>query len=261
MADTQIIDATEPAIRAPRSEMRDFGSFMIKLVIAMFLLRSLIFAPFNIPSESMMPRLLVGDFLIVTKWPYGFSKHSFPFNLPLTPGRVFSTLPARGDVVVFKTPQDNRTDFIKRVIGLPGDTVQMIHGQLFLNGQPVPKQRLDDWVGTPTPGQSCLTESEKLCHFPRYRETLPEGRSYDVLDLRDQSSDTTSVYTVPKGQLFLMGDNRDNSEDSRFTLAENGIGLVPMENLVGRAQFMFFSWDANGDWAHKIRWSRIGSGF
>ncbi len=261
MADTQIIDRTEPANTTPKSEMRDFGDFMVKLVIAMFILRSFLFAPFNIPSESMMPRVLVGDYLIVTKWPYGFSRHSFPFSLPLIQGRVLSTLPVRGDVVVFKTPQDNRTDFIKRVIGLPGDTVQMVGGQLVLNGQPVAKQRLDDWVGTPTPGQPCLSVSESLCHFPRYRETLPGGRSYDVLDLRDQGSDNTEVFKVPVGQLFLMGDNRDNSEDSRFTTAENGIGLVPMENLVGRAQFMFFSWDANGDWAHKIRWGRIGSQF
>ena len=261
MADTQIIDRTEPANTTPKSEMRDFGGFMVKLVIAMFILRSFLFAPFNIPSESMMPRVLVGDYLIVTKWPYGFSRHSFPFSLPLIQGRVLSTLPVRGDVVVFKTPQDNRTDFIKRVIGLPGDTVQMVGGQLVLNGQPVAKQRLDDWVGTPTPGQPCLSVSESLCHFPRYRETLPGGRSYDVLDLRDQGSDNTEVFKVPVGQLFLMGDNRDNSEDSRFTTAENGIGLVPMENLVGRAQFMFFSWDANGDWAHKIRWGRIGSQF
>ncbi len=244
-----------------KSEVRDFAGFMVKLIVAAFILRSLVFAPFNIPSESMMPRLLVGDYLIVSKWPYGFSRHSFPFSLPLIKGRMFSTVPQRGDVVVFKTPQNNRTDFIKRVIGLPGDTVQMVRGQVALNGLPLPKVRLDDLLATPTPGQPCIGRQETICHFPRYRETLPGGRGYDVLDLRDQLSDDSALFTVPAGQLFLMGDNRDNSEDSRFSVSENGIGLVPVDNLVGRAQFMFFSWDANGDWAHKIRWSRIGSGF
>ncbi len=254
MADTQIITTSEPLARPFKSETRVFFEFMIKLIVAMFVLRSFIFAPFNIPSESMMPRLLVGDYLIVTKWPYGFSRHSLPWSLPLIPGRVFSTLPARGDVVVFKAPPGETVDTIKRVIGLPGDTVEMTNGQLILNGAPVPKQRLDDLLATPTPGQPCL-HSEAMCRFPRYLETLPGGRSYAVLDLRAQESDNTPVATVPADSVFVMGDNRDNSQDSRFE------GAVPMSALVGRAQFIFFSWDANGDWAHKIRWGRMGSGF
>ena len=261
MSDTQIIAAVEAVPRPKKSEMRDFVEFMLGLALFAFVLRSFIFAPFNIPSESMMPRLLVGDYLIVSKWPYGFSRYSFPWNMPLVQGRVFSTLPARGDVVVFKAPPSNKIDFIKRVIGLPGDTVQMRDGQLVLNGRAVPKQRLDDLIATPTPGQPCLLPDETVCHFPRYRETLPSGKSYDVLDLQTIPQDNTAVFTVPADALFLMGDNRDNSEDSRFTTDEGGIGFVPVANLVGRAQFMFMSWDGNGNWAHKIRWSRIGGGF
>jgi len=255
MSDTQIIAAAEPKIRLQKSEARQFFVFLLQLSLAMFVLRSFFIQPFYIPSESMMPRLLVGDYLIVSKWPYGFSRHSFPWSLPLVQGRVLANVPQRGDVVVFKALPSNNVDTIKRVIGLPGDRVQMVGGQLFLNGHPVPKVRLDDWAGTPTPGQPCLSASDTLCHFPRYRETLPNGRSYDVLDLRPQASDDTPVFTVPEDSVFLMGDNRDNSLDSRIE------GAVPLVNLEGRAQFMFFSWDANGDWAHKIRWDRIGGGF
>ncbi len=254
MADTQIIAAAEPVIRLQKSETRRFFVFLLQLAVVMFCFRSFVIAPFNIPSESMLPTLRVGDYLIVTKWPYGFSRYSLPASLPLISGRMLSTLPARGDIVVFKAPPTNAVDTIKRVIGLPGDTVQMVKGQVLLNGVPIPKQRLDDLVITPTPGQLCLTPGDTLCHFPRYRETLPEGRSYDVLDLGMQPSDDTVAIKVPAGALFLMGDNRDNSEDSRF------IGTVPMENLVGRAQLMYFSWDANGDWFHKIRWVRAGTG-
>jgi len=136
----------------------------------------------------------------------------------------------------------------------------VIDGQLVLNGTRVPRERLDDWVVTPTTGQPCLNASETLCHFARYRETLPNGRSYAVLDLGVQDRRQSARFTVPDGAVFMMGDNRDNSGDSRFTVAEGGVGLVPLDHLEGRAQIMFFSWDANGDWLHKIRWGRIGSG-
>lgn len=261
MSDTQIIAAAEPWIRVQKSESRQFFMFLIKLSVAMFVLRSFFIQPFFIPSESMMPRLLVGDYLIVSKWPFGYSRYSLPGSWPLGGGRLFAHLPERGDVVVFKTPQDNRTDYVKRVIGLPGDTIQMRDGIVILNGLPIPKQRVDDLVASATPGQPCLSSTETLCHFPRYRETLPNGRSYEVLDLRLQDGDNTRAFSVPADHLFLMGDNRDNSEDSRIALAQGGVGYVPLDNVIGRAQLMFYSWDANGDWAHKIRWNRIGGGF
>lgn len=259
----------------PKSETRDFLEFLLKLGVFVFLLRSFIFAPFSIPSESMMPRLLTGDYLVVTKWNYGYSRHSFPFSLPLIPGpgRLFEKLPARGDVVVFKEPPENKTDFIKRVIGLPGDIVQMKGGQLFINGDPVRKIRQPDFLLPETPNTRCYGPQFReaagngttRCRYPQFRETLPNGKSYDVLDVASVAADDTQVYTVPEGQLFLMGDNRDNSADSR--LEAGGFGFVPVENLVGKAQFTVFSTDGSANyflpwtWFTAARWHRIGEGF
>ncbi|MEQ1549192.1 MAG: signal peptidase I [Chakrabartia sp.] len=250
--------------------------FLVKLAVFVFILRSFIFAPFNIPSESMLPRLYVGDYLLVSKWPYGYSKYSMPFSLPLLPKRILATTPKRGDVAVFKAPPTNDIDFIKRVIGLPGDMIQMKGGQLFLNGVAIPKKRVADMVVPVTPNTQCFSAAfeettsngSRQCRYPRYRETLPGGKSYNVLDLISIAGDDTEVFSVPAGHLFMMGDNRDNSLDSRFdTEADGGIGIVPQENLVGRAWVSVFSTDGSASWIKPwtwftaARWSRIGEGY
>ncbi|AJP70849.1 signal peptidase I [Sphingomonas hengshuiensis] len=259
----------------PKSEWRDLASFLVKLALIVFVVRSFIFSPFSIPSESMMPRLLIGDYLFITKWNYGYSRHSLPWSLPLIPGRIFGSTPERGDVVVFKAPPTDNTDWIKRVIGLPGDSVQMVHGQIILNGKPVPKQRIAQFVlpltpnfgRCPTASQSMDAEGNVTCSIPRFRETLPNGKTYDVLDLGLRPQDDTGVYTVPAGHVFLMGDNRDNSTDSRFSHEEGGIEFVPLENIEGKAVVSFWSTDGNANWFlpwtwfTAARWSRIGEGF
>jgi signal peptidase I len=263
----------------PKSELRETIVFLVKLAIVVFIFRSFILSPFSIPSQSMLPRLLIGDYLFITKWNYGYSRHSFPWSLPLVPGRVFASTPARGDVVVFKAPPGNASDYIKRVIGLPGDTIQMVNGQLVLNGRPVPKQRVADFVVPLTPNYPADTEcpaefqavvaNAPSCRYMQFRETLPGGRSYNVLDRGDNpSADDTGVYTVPAGHVFLMGDNRDASADSRFPASEGGaIGMVPMENIEGKALVTFWSTDGNAEWikpwtwVSAARWNRIGEGF
>ncbi|MES2445023.1 MAG: signal peptidase I [Pseudomonadota bacterium] len=266
-------ETADPAIAGakPKNEWADLGSFLLKLVLVVFVLRSFIFSPFSIPSESMLPRLLVGDYLFVSKFSYGFSRHSLPFSLPLLPNMHWSD-PTRGDVVVFKAPPGNSEDWIKRVIGLPGDTIQMQNGQLILNGKPVPKQRVADFVIPITPNvKGCDSEfqdmdgkGQAICRIPRFKETLPSGKTYDVLDQGMRPADNTGLYTVPAGHVFMMGDNRDDSADSRF---QQGIGFVPMENIEGKAVVNFWSTDGSASWFlpwtwfTAARWSRIGAGF
>ncbi|GGD53124.1 signal peptidase I [Erythrobacter arachoides] len=269
MTDSNIRQIEDPAVPADapeekKEDFRSFASFLVKLVIVVLLFRTFAFTSFNIPSESMMPRLLVGDYLQAAKWPYGYSSASLPFGISAGEGRILGSQPERGDIVIFKHPVD-RSDYIKRVIGLPGDTVQMVDGVLHLNGAPVGRERVEDFVepiaadGNCGPGRGRFvarqTDGSYACLFPQFRETLPGGRSYNTLDFGDFPQDDTAPVIVPPDMLFMMGDNRDNSLDSRFPAqAGGGIGLVPQENIVGEAYFMYWSY---GD---GIRWSRIGKG-
>jgi signal peptidase I len=257
------------------SEARDLLGFLLKLAVVVFIFRSFFFSPFSIPSESMLPRLLIGDYLFISKWNYGYSRHSLPWSLPLIPGRILASTPERGDVVVFKAPPGAKADYIKRVIGVPGDTLQMRGGQLILNGRPVPKVRIADFIVSVTPNYGCepqygdMIDGQQVCRYQRYRETLPGGRSYAVLDRGyTPQADDTEVYTVPADRLFLMGDNRDASADSRFPAVEGeAIGLVPIENVEGKALVTFWSTDGTANWflpwtwVSAARWSRIGEGF
>jgi signal peptidase I len=266
----------------PAKKDENFFVFLIKLGLIVVVFRSFFFSPFNIPSESMLPRLENGDYLLAAKWPYGFSSYSLPFSLPLIPGRILAHQPQRGDVVIFKAPPTNDVDYIKRVIGLPGDQIQMIGGQLHINGKPVPKQRVANFEIPVSANTHCFIpqydrdinyevvkpNGSHVCSYPRFRETLPGGKSYFVLDLEHTPQDDTPVYVVPEGSIFMMGDNRDNSLDSRFpAFPGQGIGIVPQANLVGRATIMMFSTDGSSEWLKPwtwftaARWNRIGGTF
>lgn len=260
-----------------KSETREFVGFLIKLSIFMIILRSFIVSPFNIPSESMQPRLMVGDYLLVAKWPYGFSKYSLPFSVPLIPGRILENPPTPGDVVVFKAPPSGQVDYIKRVIGLSGDIIKVTNGVISINGKDVKREPIESFVHLESPNSPCFqkefeavnSQQQKICRYPQFRETLPNGVSYNILDIYEGSEgDTTDSFVVPEGYMFLMGDNRDRSADSRFPARENGaIGIVPQENLVGQALVMVFSTDGSVEWVKPwtwfsaARWQRIGEGF
>ncbi len=222
-------------------------------------IRTVAFEPFNIPSGSMIPTLLVGDYLFVSKFSYGYSRHSMPFSPNLFEGRIFGSLPRRGDVAVFKLPRDGTTDYIKRIIGLPGDRIQVRGGILHVNGQAVRRESL---------GPYTVEGDGPRMTVRRYLETLPgsegqPGVSHQILESTDDGPfDNTPEFRVPEGHVFAMGDNRDNSLDSR---AMNAVGFIPIENLVGRAEFIFFSVDGSASWwevwawPFAIRWSRIFS--
>ncbi len=211
--------------------IENFKTLIYALLIAI-LIRSLFIQPFYIPSSSMEPSLLVGDRLFVTKYSYGYSKHSFPFSPPLFKGRLFSTKPQAGDVVVFKTPADNRTDYIKRLIGIPGDKIQFIDGNLYLNNNEITKSiiRKNDLV-------FC---GDKLIKVKSFEEKLPNGKKYNSAYLTKYSFQNSDLFIVPENHYFFLGDNRDCSKDSRYLTS---VGYVHQNNLVGKAQFIFFSSD------------------
>ncbi len=218
--------------------------------------RTFLYEPFNIPSGSMIPTLLVGDYLFVSKFSYGYSRYSFPFGLPPFEGRVIGSAPERGDVAVFKLPSDDKTDYIKRIVGLPGDEIQMRNGRLYINGELVEREKVAELT---IPGIGGLPTT-----ITEYIETLPNGRRHRIWERSDQEfMDDTGVYKVPEGHYFAMGDNRDSSQDSR---AIGQVGYVPYANLVGRASIIFFSTNGRAElwevwkWPSAIRFDRIGDG-
>jgi len=264
--------------KSDKSENGSFLRFVLTLALLAWIIRSLIVAPFSIPSGSMIPTLYIGDYLFVAKWPYGYSRYSFPFQFPPIEGRVLGSLPSRGDVAVFRHPNGS-ADLIKRVIALPGDRVEVRNGALILNGKPVKRDRPRRYslpmspntpckTAPPAPPQVAQVADRSYCVFMSYRETLPGGPSYSVLDQVDGGiADDFGPETVPAGHVFLMGDNRDDSLDSRFPVSAGGIGMVPVENLIGRAMMTFWSTDGSASYINPISWisalrpDRIGNGY
>jgi signal peptidase I len=247
---------------APRESRGSYLRFVLLLVVAVLAFRSFVFTPFTIPSESMLPGLIKGDYLIAAKWPYGYSRWSLPFDAPLIEGTIAPRLPERGDIAIFRHPVDG-TEYIKRVIGLPGDSVAMRAGQVVLNGAPVPKTRFADFVLPVSPNTRCAwgaaqergADGKAQCRYARYSETLPGGRSHLTLDFGATPQDSFGPVTVPPGHVFLLGDNRDNSQDSRFAaVAGGGIGLVPVSQLVGRAEIVLFATDGSARWWNPLSW-------
>ena len=236
------------------------------LILAVLAFHSFVAKPFYIPSESMMPTLLKGDRLVVSKFPYGWSWVSPSFHvLPHFEGRLFGRLPKRGDIVIL-TPPGRKEDYIKRVIGIPGDTLEMIEGQLYINGVAVRRERREDTMIPVDDNVACLpgqfgdhralgSDGKLYCRLPVYRETLPNGVSFDTIDEGPTGVDTWPKRNVPAGHVFLMGDNRDNSADSRVELSADGLGgPVPWENIGGRAEFVTFSYDGSSTWLNPISW-------
>jgi signal peptidase I len=254
----------------PKSEegIWETAKVILQALAIAFFVRTFLFQPFNIPSSSMYPTLKVGDYLFVSKLSYGYSKYSFNFGfsgfsdkpiisccsfIDFAGRKVLADTPKQGDVAVFKYPQDLNIDYIKRVIGLPGDRIQMKSGVLFINGAEIKKVRVEDYIDPEgESGQGPIVE--------QFQETLPNGVTYRVLDFGDTTPDNTEEYVVPPNHYFMMGDNRDNSQDSRFL---DKVGYVPIENFVGRADIIFFSFQKSASlrepwkWPFQIRWSRF----
>ncbi len=245
---------TLPKAKAKGGVLDTIKTVVYAVLIALAV-RTFAYEPFNIPSGSMIPTLDVGDYIFVSKFSYGYSRYSLPFGLPLIPGRIFFHPPRRGDVVVFKLPTNPSIDYIKRVIGLPGDRVQVTDGELYVNGKLVPRKRIGDYM---------VHQAGAIIPLRQYVETLPDGVKHRIIKMTNQGAfNNTQVYHVPPGDYFMMGDNRDNSEDSRVLSA---VGYVPAQNLVGRAEFIFFSindsarWWQFWEWPFAIRYTRLFRG-
>ncbi|MBI1211072.1 MAG: signal peptidase I [Alphaproteobacteria bacterium] len=228
--------------------LREFVQTIVVVAAIVFVVRTFLFQPFRIPSGSMEDTLLVGDYIIVSKYPYGYSNYSIPFAPDLFSGRIFASAPARGDVVVFAYPANPSIDYIKRIVGLPGDRIRMTGGVLYVNGTPAKMQRVDDFVESLSNGMDVPV--------PRYRETLPDGSSHEILDSEANGEyDDTPEFIVPPGHYFMMGDNRDRSNDSR--VPDSGVGFVPEANIIGRAEFVLSSWSCSGDWDCTTRLAEV----
>jgi len=276
---------TRPAVPAETTDAEKPGEegwsttrFILTLAILAWVVRSLVIAPFSIPSGSMFPTLYIGDYVAVAKWPYGYSRFSFPLGIPPLDGRLLGRSPSRGDVVVFRHPSEP-TDLIKRVIGVAGDSVEVRGGALILNGRPVPRQPIGQYLLPISANTPCkivppalpnvVTRSGRPhCVIPAFRERLPGGPSFTVLDqVPDGAADDFAPVRVPAGHMFLMGDNRDDSLDSRFAPAAGGIGMVPVERVIGRALVTFWSTDGSASyfkpwtWFTALRGGRVGNGY
>lgn len=251
--------------RQTRESAGSFARFILTVAVIAWLFRSLVGAPFSIPSGSMLPTLYIGDYLAVAKWPYGYSRYSFPFSLPAFEGRVFGQLPKRGDVVVFRHPTED-ADLIKRVIGLPGDKVAVRGGRLVLNGHLIARQPLGAVHVAITANSPCKVvppalpnvethSGKRACTYSAFLETLPGGPSFTVLDqVRSGPSDDFPEVRIPPNHLFVMGDNRDDSLDSRFPNYEGGVGMLPVDHLIGRASVTFWSTDGRASWFKPWTW-------
>ncbi|MEN3973549.1 signal peptidase I [Emcibacter sp. SYSU 3D8] len=243
LSETPTGEGAKPAKPKAKSAFSEFVSTIVVAVLIALAFRTVAYEPFNIPSGSMYPTLWIGDYLLVSKFSYGYSQHSLPMSIIPFNGRILEQQVTRGDVAVFKRPADNKTDFIKRIVGLPGDKIEMIGGALYLNDQPVKREQIADF----SMGEAGIEGGNLI--YKQMRETLPNGVSYNTLDCAyfpgtkdciESAADNLGPFLVPEGHYFAMGDNRDNSADSRFS-TQAGVGYLPAENLVGRADILFFS--------------------